>query len=291
MKTTEIIQKYNPYFSEIQDIKKELGELISNSDELKSTETLKTLFSLIDLTSLNSTDNLEKISGMLEKVNSFHKQYKNIPNVAAICVYPPFVNYLKQENKAAVKIASVGAGFPSSQTFIDIKLSETAMIAEEGADEIDIVISLGKFLEGDYETVFSELQLIRETVEDVHLKTILESGVLHNNQLVWDASILAMEAGSDFIKTSTGKMDPAATPDAFYIMCKAIAAFYKETGKKIGIKPAGGISTSSEALVYYTIVKKILGKDWLNSELFRIGASRLANNLLSDITGEEVSYF
>jgi len=258
----------------------------------KDVEILKKCFSLIDLTTLNSTDGYDKGKVMAEKVSSFKQSFQNIDNVAAICVYPTLIAAVKENLTVSnVNIASVAAGFPSSQTFIDIKLSECQMAIENGADELDVVISLGSFLEGDFFTVFSELQQIKEVAENVHLKVILETGALPSLKDIKLASFLAMEAGADFIKTSTGKLEPAATPQAMYVMCEAIKEFYEKTGEKIGIKPAGGVGNSSDASYYYSIVEQVLGKEWLNSGLFRLGASRLANKLLSDITKTEVSYF
>ncbi|RPH34278.1 MAG: deoxyribose-phosphate aldolase [Bacteroidales bacterium] len=258
----------------------------------KDAEVLKKCFSLIDLTTLNSTDGEERGRQFAKKLSGFNKQYPNLQNVAAICVYPSLVATVKENLITKnVKIASVAAGFPSSQTFIDIKLSECQMAIEFGADELDVVISLGAFLEGDYFTVFSELQQIKDVAEETRVKVILETGALPSLQEIKLASFLAMEAGADFIKTSTGKLEPAATPEAMYVMCEAIKEFNEKTGKKIGIKPAGGIAKTSDATLYYSIVEQILGNEWLNPELFRLGASRLANNLLSDITGKEVSYY
>lgn len=258
----------------------------------KDIEILKTCFSLIDLTTLNSTDGEERGSLFAEKVSNFSSQFPGMKNVAAICVYPTLIAAVKESLTAEnVKIASVAAGFPSSQTFIDIKLSECQMCLEIGADELDVVISLGAFLEGDFFTVFSELQQLKEITEEKHLKVILETGALKTLDNIKLASFLAMEAGADFIKTSTGKMEPAATPEAMYVMCEAIKEFKEKTGKKVGIKPAGGVVTSYDAALYYTIVEQILGKDWLNPEWFRLGASRLANNLLTDIQGKTVNYF
>lgn len=258
----------------------------------KDIEILKTCFSLIDLTTLNSTDGEERGKLFADKVSGFSKQFPGMKNVAAICVYPSLITAVKENLTVEnVKIASVAASFPSSQTFIDIKLSECQMALEVGADELDVVISLGPFLEGDYFTVFSELQQLKEITEDAHLKVILETGALKTLDDIKLASFLAMEAGADFIKTSTGKMEPAATPEAMYVMCEAIKEFKEKTGKKVGIKPAGGVATSYDAALYYTIVEQILGKEWLNPEWFRLGASRLANNLLTDIQGKTVNYF
>lgn len=252
--------------------------------ELYSIANLKTLFGLIDLTSLNSTDTEEKIINMCLKVNGFNKQYPYIPNVAAICIYPSLVEIVRKNlNAPGVKIVSVSAGFPSSQTFTEIKIRETMMALEAGADEIDIVISLGKFLSGREKEVSSEIYQIKKTMGDHLLKVILETGALSPTQIS-KASMLAMESGADFIKTSTGKLQPAATTEAFMIMSKSIRDFAKKTGRKTGIKPAGGISTGIQAINYLEIIKEVLGENWITSSLFRIGASSLANNLLKEIS-------
>lgn len=288
----QLFEKYSYKTIANRNIEQEVSVLANKSNQYKTEETLKLLFSLIDLTSLGSEDNAEKIKLMTTKVNDLNKNFPNMPNVAAICVYPSMVEHVK--STLAIKnigIASVGGGFPSSQTFLNIKIDECKRAIEAGATEIDIVLSIGRFFEGDYDFCFKEIKNIKEAIGHNHLKVILESGALKSHQQIWEASILAMEAGADFIKTSTGKQNPAATTDAMYVMTKAIKAFYDTTGKKIGIKPAGGIVTTEDALNYYSIVKENIGNDWLNSELFRLGASRLANNLLSEITHGEVTYF
>lgn len=288
----QLFEKYSYKTIANRNIEQEVSVLANKSNQYKTEETLKLLFSLIDLTSLGSEDNAEKIKLMTTKVNDLNKNFPNMPNVAAICVYPSMVEHVK--STLAIKnigIASVGGGFPSSQTFLNIKIDECKQAIEAGATEIDIVLSIGRFFEGDYDFCFKEIKNIKEAIGHNHLKVILESGALKSHQQIWEASILAMEAGADFIKTSTGKQNPAATTDAMYVMTKAIKAFYDTTGKKIGIKPAGGIVTTEDALNYYSIVKENIGNDWLNSELFRLGASRLANNLLSEITHGEVTYF
>ena len=255
-------------------------------------EILKKCFSLIDLTTLNSTDSVERCELLTRRVNEFPEHFSNIPNVAAICIYPSLVPAVKQTLTAKdVKIASVAAGFPASQTFINIKLSECQMCVDMGADELDVVISLGYFLEGDYFTVFSELQQIKEVAEKAKVKVILETGALPTLSEIRLASFIAMEAEADFIKTSTGKIDVAATPEAIYVMCCAVKDYYELTGRMVGIKPAGGISTAADAILYYSIVETVLGDKWLNSKYLRFGASSLADKLLSDITGQKVLYF
>jgi deoxyribose-phosphate aldolase len=266
----------------LASIKKEIA---LNSSILEET------LNCIDLTSLNTHDDESDIIKMIEKVNDYSKYYKH-KNVAAICVYPNFSKIAKETLTAKnVNIAVVSAGFPSSQTFFSIKLAECELAVSKGANEVDIVISVGKFLNAKYQDVFNEIFLIKKTIGDAHLKVILETGILKNIENIYKASYIAMEAGADFIKTSTGKLEPAATPEAVFVMTKAIKDFHEKTGKKIGIKPAGGIVTPEDAALYYGIVKYNLGSEWLNNKLFRIGASRLANNILTELENKEVKYF
>lgn len=262
------------------------------SSEVNNKEVLKTCLSLIDLTTLNPSDSVERGKLFAQRVNNLHKRYPNVPNVASICVYPALVAAVNEELTAKeVKIASVAAGFPASQTFINIKLSECQMCIESGAHELDVVISLGYFLQGDYFTVFSELKQIKEVAEDAQVKVILETGAIPTLEEVRLASFLAMEAGADFIKTSTGKTAVSATPQAVYVMCQAIKDYHEATGRMVGIKPSGGMVSSSDAVLYYLIVQEVLGEKWLNNQWFRFGASRLADSLLSDIMGETIKYF
>ena len=248
-------------------------------------------FSLIDLTSLNSTDTEEKIENMMKRVNDFPHHIADIDNVAAVCVYPALVPIARQTLTGDTKIAAVSACFPSSQTFIEAKVAEVALTAAAGADEIDVVISVGKYLSGRYQEVFDEIEEIKASARNAHLKVILESGSLPSMNDIKRASLLAIAAGADFIKTSTGKTEPAATLEAAYVMCHTIREYYQATGVKIGFKPAGGIATTEEAVRFYTIVNHILGEEWMNKDFFRFGASRLANNLLSDIYGKEIKYY
>jgi deoxyribose-phosphate aldolase len=265
--------------------------LAEKTSENATIEVYKRCFNSIDLTSLNSTDNTTNIRSMVEKVNAFADRFSDMPSVAAICVYPNFSGIVRKTLSVPVGVAAVSAGFPSSQTFIEIKVAETALAVHDGASEIDVVISVGSFLNGQYEEVFEELSELKAACRDAHLKVILETGALKHASEIKKASLLAMEAGADFIKTSTGKMNPAATPEAAYVMCNAIKDYYKKTGRKVGFKPAGGIVTPEDAVNYYTIVKEILGDEWLNNGLFRLGASRVANNLLTSIYEEEITYF
>lgn len=275
-----------------ESVKKDIDRILANHyAENDNVEVYKQCLNQIDLTSLNGTDTHAEIIAMVEKVNGFKAVYPQLPNVAAICVYPALVPIVKEHLTENIGIASVAAGFPASQTFIEVKIAEVAMAVLEGASEIDVVISIGKFLEGNYEEVHEELTEIKSSCRDAHLKIILETGALKSASDIKKASILAMNAGADFIKTSTGKIPVAATVEATYIMCQAIKEWYQKTGVKVSYKPAGGISTTEDAVKHYTIVKEVLGKEWLNNTMFRFGASRLANNLLSSIEGKEVKYF
>jgi len=254
-------------------------------------EVYKQCLNQIDLTSLNSTDTEAEIISMVEKVNNFKSHFPHLPNVGAICIYPALVPIVKSHLTENIGIASVSAGFPSSQTFIEVKVAETSIAVMEGATEIDVVISIGKFLEGKYEEVYEELSELKAACRDAHLKVILETGALKTASNIKKASILAMASGADFIKTSTGKMPIAATLEATYVMCEAIKEWNEKTGVKVGYKPAGGIVTTEDAINHFTIVKQVLGNEWLNNKMFRFGASRLANNLLSSIEEKEVRYF
>lgn len=286
------LEKYNINLNDAE-IKKEVDLLIKTKVvENDTIDVKKALFSFIDLTTLNSTDNDESVMKFTEKVNRFDSEFADLKNVAAICVYPNFAQVVKDTLEVEnVNIACVSGGFPSSQTFIEVKIAETAMAIMEGADEIDIVISVGQFLNENYEEMCDEIEELKNTCKDKHLKVILETGALQTSSNIKKASILSMYSGADFIKTSTGKQKPAATPEAALVMCQAIKEYYDITGNKIGFKPAGGINTVNDALIYYTIVKEILGEEWLTNKLFRIGTSRLANLLLSEIRGEEVKFF
>ncbi len=260
--------------------------------ENNTLEVKKFLFNCIDLTTLKTEDSEESVLKFTERVNDFEDKYPDLKNVAAICVYPCFAKIVSQSLEVEdVNIACVSAGFPSSQTFTEVKVAETALALADGATEIDIVISVGKFLSGDYEGMCDEIEEIKTICGERHLKTILETGALKTAENIMKASILSMYSGADFIKTSTGKQEPAATPEAAYVMCRAIKAYYEQTGRKVGFKPAGGINCVNDALVYYTIVKEVLGEEWMGNHLFRLGTSRLANLLLSEIVGESVKFF
>lgn len=274
-----------------EDIQSELEEIRLSAVKNCNKKMFETALSCIDLTTLNSTDTISSVEIFTEKVNSFPDAFPGTRNVAAICVYPNMAHTVKSTLKVPnVKIAAVAGGFPSSMTFTKIKIEEAHLSVIAGANEIDIVLPLWSFIEGHFETCSNEISAIKKVIGDAHLKVILETGVLTVDQ-IWQASILAIEAGADFIKTSTGKLPQAASPEAAYVMCLAIKQHFEETGKKIGFKAAGGIVTSEDAILYLTIVQEILGNDWLTPELFRIGASRLANNLLEKITGTAAKHF
>ena len=286
-----VLSEYNAAESN-EAVAAKVKKIEEKVEENNTLEVKKLLFSCIDLTTLKCTDSEESVLKFTEKVNEFDEKYPDIKNVAAICVYPNFAKIVSESLEVeSVGIACVSGGFPSSQTFQEIKIAETAMAIHEGATEIDIVLSVGKFLSGDYEGVCDEIQELKSVCGDKHLKVILETGALNSAENIKKASILSMYSGADFIKTSTGKESPAATPEAAYVMCCTIKEYYAKTGRKIGFKPAGGINTVKDALLYYTIVKEVLGEEWLNNEYFRLGTSRLANLLLSEIIGEEVKFF
>lgn len=291
-KFEELFSLYGCDFITDEQVKQEMELLLSaHFEENNTLEVYKRCFNSIDLTSLKETDTEEEIRSMVEKVNNFEENFPDIPNVGAICVFPSMVSTVKATLTEPIGIAAVSAGFPASQTFIEVKVAETAMCVMEGATEIDVVISVGKFLAGKYDEVFEELTEIKSACRDAHLKVILETGALKTAANIKKASVLAMAAGADFIKTSTGKIPVAATPEATFIMCTAIKEWNEKTGAKVGYKPAGGIATAEDAVKHYTLVKEILGDEWLNNKLFRFGASSLANKLLSSIRQEEVKYF
>ena len=283
----DFLKNYPMHFA-AADIEQKVFEAKQRSKQLFDVEHLKLALSLIDLTTLNSVDTQAKGAKFAENVNNFNANFPDLPNVAAICVYPSLVKTVATMLKCpGVGVASVAACFPASQSFIEVKELECRMAVEAGATDIDIVISQGAWLANDVQTVFDEIKAIRNAVGKAHLKVILETGVLRSPEDIWNASIVAMEAGADFIKTSTGKLEPAATPEAIYVMCEAIKAYAAKTGRKVGIKPAGGMTVSEDALLYMAIVEAVLGADWLNNRMFRLGASRMANNILSDIVSIE----
>ena len=290
----KILQAFKKYNLDLDDEKvaKEVKNILARKDENNTTEVKKFLFNCVDLTTLKTDDSEDSVMAFTEKVNKFEDEYPELGHVASICVYPNFASTVYETlGNEEVGITCVSGCFPSSQSFIEVKIAETALACKDGATEIDIVHSVGKFLVEDYETVADEIAELKETVGDRTLKVILETGALKTASNIKKASILAMYSGADFIKTSTGKMEPAATPEAAYVMCQAIKEYYRETGIQIGFKPAGGMKTVDDALTYYTIVKEVLGEEWLTPKKFRLGTSSLANKLLSDILGKEIKFF
>ena len=289
---TKLYQKLIKSCPSESEIKKGLKKVSATIPAVPDKHLLMSILNVIDLTSLNTTDNKSHIIHFTGKVNSFSGRYSNIPNVAAICVYPNFVSVVKEKLSARnVKIAAVAGAFPTSQTFRSIKVTECKMAIEAGADEIDIVIPVGAFLGNDFAMVADEIREIKEAIGGKQLKVIVESGLLGDYEQIFKASVIAMDAGADFIKTSTGKTTISATPEAAFVICRAISDFYSETGIRVGFKAAGGIVNPADAINYYQIVNYCLGKDWLNNTLFRIGASRLANNILSEISGCRIDHF
>ncbi len=289
---TKLYQKLIKSCPSEAEIRKGLKKASIMSTETADKHLLMNILNVIDLTSLNTTDNKSQIIHLTGKVNSFSGRFSNIPNVAAICVYPNFVSVVKEKLTVKnVKIASVAGAFPSSQTFRSIKVAECKMAVEAGADEIDIVLPVGAFLGKDFAMVADEIRELKASIGDKPLKVIVESGILGDYEQIFKASTIAMDAGADFIKTSTGKTDVSATPEAAFVMCQAILNFYSETGIRVGFKAAGGIATSTEALKYYYILNSLLGDEWTSNSLFRIGSSRLANNILADISGTCIQYF
>lgn len=281
-KYRDTLKKYKTDIKDA-DITQKVNEIISKKfDQNNTKEVYKRIYSCIDLTSLNATDTREEIWNFTETVNDFEGS-SDVDNVAAICVFPNFVETVKEALTANVNIASVAGGFPSSQTFTEVKIAETGLAVASGADEIDIVLNLGYFLEENYEDVCEEIDEIKNACREAKLKVILETGALKSTKNIMKASILALYSGADFIKTSTGKVYEGATLEAAYVMCTAIKEYNQKTGNKAGFKASGGISTTEDAVKYYTIVKEVLGDEYLNKEYFRIGASRLANNLLESI--------
>jgi len=250
------------------------------------------LFNSIDLTTLNATDSPRSVAEFTERVNAFDEEHPELPNVAAICVYPNFAQVVRTVlDVSKVGIACVSGGFPSSQTFIEVKVAETALAVEGGADEIDVVLNVGNFLDSDYEEVVDELTELKHSCRDARLKVILETGALKTAANIKAASVLALYSGADFLKTSTGKGYPGASLEAAYVMCLCIKEYYEKTGTMVGFKAAGGVQTTADAVRYYTLVKEVLGEKWLDNRYFRLGASRLANNILSDILGTETKFF
>ena len=292
-KYEEALAKYNTNIDdqEVRDaVRKIIAEKVPENDNM---DVKRFLFGSIELTTLKTTDSDTSVLAFTERVNDFDNEYPDLPHVATICVYPCFAKTVAESLEVdGVEIACVSGSFPSSQARIEVKVAETSLAVADGATEIDIVMPVGKFLSGDYEGVCDDIAELKAACgESVAMKVILETGALKTASNIKKASILSMYAGADYIKTSTGKLEPAATPEAAYVMCQAIKEYYDKTGIQIGFKPAGGINSVMDALIYYTIVKEVLGKKWLTNKWFRLGTSRLANMLLSELKGEQTKFF
>ena len=281
---------YNLKDEEVREaVKKIITEKVPEND---TPEVKKFLMGSVELTTLKTTDSDESVMAFTERVNKFDETYPDLPHVATICVYPCFAKTVAETLEVeGVEIACVSGSFPSSQALLEVKVAETALAVKDGATEIDIVLSVGKFLQGDYETVADEISELKAVYGNKKMKVILETGCLKTAENIKKASVLSMYAGADYIKTSTGKLEPAATPEAAYVMCQAIKEYYEKTGIQIGFKPAGGLNSVMDALIMYTIVKEVLGEQWLTNQWFRMGTSRLANLLLSEVLGEETKFF
>lgn len=294
----DYLSKYG-YTPKAEEIDAKLAQISQNVNNFMTEEVLKKCFSMLDLTTLKSDDTPSSVSAFVEKVNSFAEDYPDWPLPASVCVYSNFASVVDKVRRKDFHITVVSACFPTSQSFLEVKLLECEKAVEAGADEVDIVLALNAFLDSDFEKAYDEIAAVRKCIDDaaakqgrqVHLKVILETGLLQNPENIARASFLAMEAGADFIKTSTGKVSVNATPAAAFVMCQCIAAYYAKTGKKIGFKPAGGISTAEDAVCYYLIVSNILGEEWLNRDLFRFGVSRVANSILSAAEQKTIKYF
>ena len=292
-KYEDALRKYNTNLDDAavrEAVRKIIAEKVPENDTM---DVKKFLFGSIELTTLKTTDSDTSVLAFTERVNDFDNEYPDLPHVATICVYPCFAKTVSESLEVdGVEIACVSGSFPSSQARIEVKVAETALAVADSATEIDIVMPVGKFLSGDYEGVCDDIAEMKAACgESVPMKVILETGALKTASNIKKASILSMYAGADYIKTSTGKMEPAATPEAAYVMCQAIKEYYDETGIQIGFKPAGGINSVMDAIIYYTIVKEVLGEKWLTNKWLRLGTSRLANMLLSELKGEQIKFF
>lgn len=285
------LQEYAPAPT-AESVAAQVASLKAAAAENGNIDIYKRCLAAVDLTTLSCSDSAESVAALARRAAEFYIDYPNLQNVASVCVYPPFVeNVGLAIDGTPMRITSVAGGFPSSQTFLEVKMLEVAMAIENGADEVDIVLNVGEILAGNYDEAANEVEVLREESEGATLKVILETGALRNSEQIYNAALLSMAAGADFIKTSTGKIDIGATPEAAVVMCQAIGEYFRKTGRRVGFKAAGGVRTKEDAVLYYTIVKELLGEEWLTPELFRIGASSLANCLLSAIEGHEVKYF
>ena len=291
-KYEKMLQQYNTELDDAQ-VQQAVKTIIAEKTLANDTpEVKKFLFGSIELTTLSTTDSDTSVMAFVDRVNRFDSAYPQLPHVAAVCVYPCFAEVASETLEVeGVEVTCVSGSFPSSQAVIEVKVAETALALRDGATEIDIVMPVGKFLSGNYEELCDDIAELKQVCGDKAMKVILETGDLKTASNIKKASLLAMYAGADYIKTSTGKEKISATPEAAYVMCQAIKEYYEKTGIQIGFKPAGGINTVMDAIIYYTIVKEVLGEKWLTNKWFRLGTSRLANLLLSEINGEETKFF
>ena len=291
-KIEEALGKYNLEITD-EEVKEAVKKIIAEKVPQNDTPEVKRfMFGSIELTTLTTQDSAESVLQLVEKVNKFANEYPQMPHVATVVTYPRFTKLVSESLEVEGVIPTcVSGAFPSSQALIEVKTVETGLAIRDGAENVDIVMHVGEFLSGDYETVCDEIQQQKETCGELPMKVILETGDLGSCANIKKASLLAMYSGADYIKTSTGKEKISATPEAAYVMCQAIKEYYDETGVMVGFKPAGGINSVMDALIYYTIVKELLGEKWLTNELFRLGTSRLANLLLSELTGVETKFF
>ena len=288
----EVLNLYNFDIKddEVRDaVRKIITEKVAGNDNM---DVKRFLFGSIELTTLTTKDSDESVLQLVEKVNRFANEYPQMPHVATVVTYPRFARLVSQSLEVEGVIPTVVSGaFPTSQALLEIKTAETSLAVRDGAENVDIVMHVGQFLSGDYETVCEEISEQKAACGKVPMKVILETGDLGSMSNIKVASILAIYSGADYIKTSTGKEKVSATPEAAYVMCQAIREYYDKTGIRIGFKPAGGINSVMDAITYYTIVKEVCGEEWLTNELFRLGTSRLANLLLSELEGREVRFF
>lgn len=291
-KYEQAFAKHNLHLHD-EDVAMAVAKLIEEkSPQYNTPEVMRYLLSTVELTTLTCVDSNESVLSMVEKYNKFAEEHPELPPFATICVYPRFAKLVAQSLEVeGTEVACVVGGFPSSQTFLEVKTVETALAVHDGATECDMVLSVGAFQSGDYEDCADEIAEIKAASGEAPLKVILETGALQTAEAIKRASVLSLYAGADFLKTSTGKIEPAATPEAAYVMCQAIKEYYDFTGRKVGFKAAGGVSTPADALKYYTIVRELLGEEWLNEGLFRIGTSSLAPRLIKEVTGEDVGKF
>ncbi|MCH5226188.1 MAG: deoxyribose-phosphate aldolase [Muribaculaceae bacterium] len=293
------MDRYRPVLQESNvptdkgQIEADLEKIKEKATSLASPEVYAQIFNCIDLTTLNTTDSQSSVAGFIQRVNDFDNEYPQYPNVAAVCVYSNFSGLVRSALEVSdVKIAVVAGGFPSGQTFTEVKVADVALAVAEGANEVDVVMNLGMLRDEHYEELCDELIEVKHAAKDAAMKVIIESGALREPRQIRDASILAMYSDADFIKTSTGKGYDGASPEAAYVMCRAIKEYHEKTGRKVGFKAAGGVRSYEDALLYYAIVKEVLGDEWLSNEYFRIGASSLANAILAKMIDEaEVKYF